>query len=299
MRSWSERIRVDGGEADLVRALRAVRPAAERLEATQFEVIVAAAFQAWAEAGVRVAAVEAGLGGRLDATNVVDAPVVVLTNVDLDHTELLGETRELIAAEKLAVVPPGATVVVGEPEWERLARASGAGTVIIGDGTRPLDLAVRAVEAYLGRPVDSEPAARVRLPGRLERRGSAPQELWDGAHNPAGVRYLVEWLPAGTRFVVCTSILADKGSDEMLALLVRAGSTLVATCSSNPRALPAGELARRAAAVGFAEVEAVAGPRAALARARALAGPAGAVLVTGSLYLLADLAADGGAPGPL
>ena len=69
-----------------------------------------------------VAAVEAGLGGRFDATNVLDAPVVVLTNVALEHTDVLGDTRGQIAAEKLAVVRPGATVVLGEPEWEGLAR---------------------------------------------------------------------------------------------------------------------------------------------------------------------------------
>jgi dihydrofolate synthase/folylpolyglutamate synthase len=98
VRSWAERIRVDGAEADLEAALAEVRPAAERLEATQFEVLTAAAFVAFRAAGVEPAAIEAGLGGRHDATNVLDGTrVVVLTNVSLEHTDVLGSTREAFA----------------------------------------------------------------------------------------------------------------------------------------------------------------------------------------------------------
>jgi len=100
---WSERIQVDGEDADLEQALERVREPAERLGATQFEVLTAAALAEFAASGVDVAVVEAGLGGRLDATNVLDAEVVALTNVALDHTDVLGDTRELIADEKLAV----------------------------------------------------------------------------------------------------------------------------------------------------------------------------------------------------
>lgn len=291
VRSWGERIHVGGREVDFEQAVARIRPAAERAGATQFEAITAAAFAAFADAGVAVAVVEAGLGGRWDATNVVDAGVVVLTNIDLDHTDVLGDTRQAIAAEKLAVVRPGAVVVVGEQEWALPAKEAGAAEVVVGDGTEPIELAALAVQAYLGERVDAEPAARVRLPGRLEWRGSGPAELWDGAHNPAGVDFLLQRLPPGTRFVVCCSILRDKSVGEMLERLARAGATLVATTSSSPRALPAGELARLAGGL-FAEVEAEPDPAQALARARELAGPGGSVLVTGSLYLLADLAAE-------
>jgi dihydrofolate synthase/folylpolyglutamate synthase len=118
---WSERIRVSGNEADLDAAIARVRPAAEEACATQFEALTAAALAEFAASGVEAAVVEAGLGGRLDATNVLRSPVQVLTNVALDHTEHLGETREAIAAEKLAVTQPGATVVLAEAEWEDLA----------------------------------------------------------------------------------------------------------------------------------------------------------------------------------
>ena len=81
VRSWSERITVDGEEADLEAALARVRPAAERLAATQFETITAAALAEFAAREVDAAVVEAGLGGRLDATNVLRTRVVLLTNV--------------------------------------------------------------------------------------------------------------------------------------------------------------------------------------------------------------------------
>jgi folylpolyglutamate synthase/dihydropteroate synthase len=139
-------------------------------------------------------------------------------------------------------VTPGAVVVVGEPEWADEARALGAARVDVLSGSN-LGLAVAAAEAYVGERVDPAPAETLRIPGRLERRGDRPLELWDGAHNIAGVGYLLGRLPRA-RFTVVASILADKNVDA---------------------------------------------PHAALEKARILAGEDGAVLVTGSLYLLADL----------
>jgi dihydrofolate synthase / folylpolyglutamate synthase len=279
VRSWEERITV----GDFERAVARVRPAAERLEATQFEAVTAAAFSECAEVGVDAAVVEAGLGGRLDATNVIDAPVVVLTNVALEHTDVLGPTRGEIAGEKLAVVAPGAVVVLGEPEWEGLARARGASRVEVASAGG-VALARAAAEAFLGRPADPAPAGGVQPPGRLERRGERPLEIWDGAHNLAGVEWLLPRLPA-RRYVVVASILRDKDAGAMLTALRTIADRMVATQSSNPRALAAGELA----ALARFPAEIVTDPADALERARKLAGPDGAVLVTGSLYLLQDL----------
>jgi dihydrofolate synthase/folylpolyglutamate synthase len=284
---WSERIRVRGVEADLESALGRVRAAAEELGATQFEVLTAAAFAEFAAAEVDVAVVEAGLGGRHDATNVLGARVVVLTNVGLEHTEVLGETREQIAAEKLAVLTPGATAILGEPEWEEAARAAGAESVVFAGSTN-LALALAAAETFLGRQVDPSPAEEVELPGRVERVAERPLEIWDGAHNLSGVGWLLARLPA-RRYVVVASILEDKDADGMLAALSALGDTFVATSSRNPRALRPDELAHRASRF-FARAEAVPDPAAALSVARERAGDDGALLVTGSLYLLADLA---------
>lgn len=265
---WHERLDCD--PAGFERAVARVRGSAEPLGATQFEVLTAAALAEFAEQAVDVAVVEAGLGGRLDATNVVDAPVVLLTNVSLEHTEVLGETPEKIAAEKLAVAHAARVVVMSDNTFEELV-PPGARLVIGGPK--------EAAETFLERPVEAQ--IEIALPGRLEHRGD---EVWDGAHTPEAVDWLLARLPARDH-VLCVSILGDKRVDEMLERLSRAGSTLIATRSSNPRSLPADELAARAQS-HFREVQAVASPRKALARARAIGRP---LLVTGSLYLLADL----------
>ncbi len=283
---WPERLDTDA--AGFERAVARVRPAAQRVGATQFETLTAAALAEFADAGVDAAVVEAGLGGRLDATNVLRAPVVVLTNVGLEHTEQLGETREEIAAEKLAVVEKGAAVVLCQPEWQPLARSSGAATTVL-TGRSNLALAVAAAETFLGRPVDPSAADGVALPGRLERRSESPLEIWDGAHNLDGVGYALSRLP-DRRYTIVASILRGKDAAAMLAALAALGDTLVATASSSTRALPADELATLARQ-WFPRVEIDQDAGDALALARTIAGPDGAVLVTGSLYLLADLAA--------
>jgi dihydrofolate synthase / folylpolyglutamate synthase len=276
---WHERFDTDPDGFE--RAVARVRPAAERLLATQFETLTAAALKEFE--GSDAAVVEAGLGGRLDATNVLRAPVVVLTNVGLEHTEVLGETREEIAREKLAVVRDGATVVLCEPEWQELVSP----TVLAGRSN--LALAVAAAETFLGGTVDPAAAEGLSLAGRFERVSDEPLEIHDGAHTLDGVGWLLPRLP-NHRYVVVASILRDKDADGMLAALSAVGDTLVATESSNERALSADELATLGGR-WFPRTETVEAPAEALRRARELAGVDGAVLVTGSLYLLADLAA--------
>jgi dihydrofolate synthase/folylpolyglutamate synthase len=272
VRRWSERIRVDGAEADFAAAVGRVRPAAERVSATQFETITAAALAQFAAANVDAAVVEAGLGGRLDATNVLRSRVVLLTNVAYDHTDVLGETLEEIAAEKLAVAHEESIVVLPDNTYADLVPG---GRIVLG-GAR------EAAEAFVGHRIDSEPD--VALPGRLERREG---EIRDGAHNPAGVRWLLDRLPPG-RYTLCVSVLRDKDAAAMLALLAQAGDQLVATQSASARVLPATDVAGQASPF-FSRIEVVEDPAAAVARAHVLGEP---VLVTGSLYLLADLAAS-------
>jgi dihydrofolate synthase/folylpolyglutamate synthase len=269
---WAERIWIDGAEADFERAVERIRPAAMELEATQFEALTAAALVEFAEQHIDVAVVEAGLGGRLDATNVVDAEVVLLTNVALEHTEVLGETPEEIAREKLAVAHAARIVVLSDNSYRELVPKRAK---IVTGGAR------EAARAFLGHDVRDDDAAPG-LPGRLDRRG---RELWDGAHNPAGTAWLREHAE-GPYDVVVASILADKDTDAMLADLAALAPRLVATQSTNPRALAANELAHRASH-HFDDVEVEPDPHKALALARE--SPDVGILVTGSLYLLADL----------
>ncbi|HKB19798.1 MAG TPA: Mur ligase family protein [Gaiellaceae bacterium] len=268
---WHERLDCDPGRFD--RAVARVRGPAEELGSTQFEVLTAAALLEFAQQGVDVAVVEAGLGGRLDATNVVDAEVVLLTNVALEHTEVLGETREKIAQEKLAVAHAARVVVMSDNSFEHLVTVNAE--IVLG-GAR------EAAEAFIGREIARDVQAP--LAGRLEHRDD---EIRDGAHTPEAVDWLLARIPT-RNYVLCVSILRDKRVGEVLERLGRVGRTFVATSSSNTRALPAKELAALAQP-HFSEVVSVANPAKALARAHTFGRT---VLVTGSLYLLADLYAQ-------
>lgn len=268
--AWAERIRVNGREADFGVTIGRVRAAAEEVGATQFETLTAAALAEFAAVGVDVAVVEAGLGGRHDATNVLRTRVVLLTNVGLDHTEVLGETVEEIAQEKLAVAHEDSIVVASDNAFDAYVE----GRRLVLGGAR------EAAEAFAGHRIAAE--VEIALPGRLERRDG---EIRDGAHNPDGVHWLLQHLPPAD-YVVCASILRDKNAGAMLSALAAAGERFIATQSSNARALPADELAGLASP-HFAHVEVVGDPIAAVARAHDLGQP---VLVTGSLYLLADIA---------
>ena len=341
--SFAERVRVgdaDVSDADFAAAVQRAAEAAAKVDrtaarapadevrgsddrVTQFELLTAAAFSELARQRVEVAVVEAGLGGRHDATNVLGAEVVVLTNVGLEHTRWLGPTVLDIAREKLAVVKPGATLVLGPvpPEVETEARLKGAhivrttterpGRPPIGrSGARSVGLAgfqranfaaaCAAAEAVLGEldPARvAEVAARIEVPGRLQVVDPSPLTVLDGAHNPDGLAALVEALPdvVGERPVVAVvSILDDKDAATMLAKLAGHVSGVVCTASQNPRALPPATLASLAGQVGIDRAEIEPEPHAALARARAIAGTTGAVIATGSIYLVADLLA---APG--
>jgi dihydrofolate synthase/folylpolyglutamate synthase len=328
LRSFRERIEVGErpiSEADFAAAVQRAAQAAELVDrtqdaddrVTQFEALTAAAYHELARRGVEVAVVEAGLGGRFDATNVIPSKVQVLTNVGLEHTRWLGPTAEDIAREKLAVVPDHGTLVVGElaPEVEavaeRVAREA-AGQRVGADrraGLRAAEqvpggyqranfaLAAAAAEAFLGHPLEpaalASAAAETHVAGRLDVVDEHPLTLLDGAHNPAGAAALAAALPEllGERRprVGVLSVLEDKDAAEMLRALLGSFDRVVLTRCSNPRSLSPGTLAALAAKLGGPETETVAEPRAAVERARALAGPDGAVLVTGSIYLIGDL----------
>ena len=314
--SFAERIRI--GDADLAPAAfgAAVQRAAEAAakvdrglepgdRVTQFEVLTAAAFDELARRGVEVAVVEAGLGGRHDATGVLRAPIVVLTNVGLEHTRWLGPTIADIAGEKLAVVRPEAALVLGEAdaEVEELARATGARivrpvpveTALPGFQRTNFAVACAAAREHLGAldaALVAAVAERISIRGRLQVVSEGPLTVFDGAHNPSGVKALAEALPERP-FVAVVSILDDKDAGAMLAALRPRCATFVCTAAPNPRALPPATLASLAEQLG-ASAEIVPEPRAALARARALAGRDGAVIVSGSIYLIAELVSEPG-----
>lgn len=329
--SFAERIRVgdtDIGEDAFAAAVARARQATERVDrtldgddcVTQFEALTAAALDELARQGVDVAVVEAGLGGRYDATNVLDAPVVVLTNVGLEHTRWLGPTVADIAREKLAVVPSGGTLVLGadlHPDALREAEAVAArqGATIVrapvdpgvpvhalgGFQRRNFAAAMEAARAWLGR-LDDEAvraaAAQVAVPGRFQLVDVEPDTILDGAHNPGGMEALAASLPeflAGRPLTAVVSVLDDKDAAAMLGALLPHCADVVVTSNANPRALSPATLESLAAQVATVPIHREPDPKRALARGRELAGPGGVVLATGSIYLIADLLRSDGA----
>jgi dihydrofolate synthase / folylpolyglutamate synthase len=330
--SFTERIRIAERDVEPERFAAAVTRAARAAEkvnrtldpddrVTQFEALTAAAYSELAEAGVEVAVIEAGLGGRYDATNVIPSEVQVLTNVGLEHTRWLGPTIRDIASEKLAVVRAGSTLVIGpdlDPDALALARETPAARIVVAEETgivpaargsfqrRNFALARAAAQALIGELDDDAvraAAASTLVPGRFELVGRDPETVIDGAHNPAGMRALAESLPEwldGRELVTVVSILDDKDAAAMLQALIPYTTHLVCTTNANPRALPPATLQSLARQLGFEAVSAERDPRAALAVARAMASHPptdGAVLATGSIYLIADLLRPAGARG--
>jgi dihydrofolate synthase/folylpolyglutamate synthase len=329
---WSERVRVGGAEiggADFGAAVERVaqsvdvvnRSLEEGESVTQFEAATAAAFVALAHAGIEFGVIEAGLGGRLDATNVLPSRATVLTSVGLEHTQWLGETEEEIAAEKLAVLRDHSTLILGEVApgvrelAERTARERSSRLIVAGEHDPDLQLAIpgayarrnfavaiAAATAVLG-PLDPDRvhavAAGLELPGRMQVLEGDPPLVLDAAHNPPGAGALVEALPeavSGAPVVACLAMLADKDAAGVIRQLAPRIELVV--CTELPaeqlaragrpaaRSLDAQQLASAAEEAGLA-AEVVREPAAAVRRAVDEArARSGAALVTGSHYLL-------------
>jgi dihydrofolate synthase/folylpolyglutamate synthase len=259
--SLRERIRVDGcpvAADDFVELVDLVRRATESSQVwlTFFEIVTLAAFEHFRRADVDVAVIETGLGGRLDATNVVDPLCAVITSVGLDHSEFLGPTRADIAREKAGVAKPGRALVTGAlgldaerevaaavarlgVEWDLLGRDfTSAGIAPAGATTpaalrpafagrhqvRNAALVRRVVERLQGSlPVAPEALAtglaEARWPGRMQWLAGEPSLVLDAAHNEQGMAVLAAELATirtAGRRVLVFGVMADKNWAAML-----------------------------------------------------------------------------------
>jgi dihydrofolate synthase / folylpolyglutamate synthase len=331
--SWRERILIRGepiSEEAFTHALERTEQAAEVADrsagdegpVTQFELLTAAAFVAFAADRVQYAVIEAGLGGRLDATNVIPSQLTVLTSVGYDHTEWLGETLQEIAAEKVAVLRDHTTLLVGqvpeevnevidrevaEKHAKKLWATSVANNMVPGYQGRNLALAQAAAGQVLGE-LDSTVLAdfikrlatrEFSIRGRAELVPGDPPAIFDAAHNPDGAIALAEALPdlaRGRDVVCCLAVLEGKDATGIVDGLAPACSHFVCTeippesieGSGRPggRARPALELAALCDRAGV-PAEAIADPIEAWERARQLAkARSGVALAAGSHYLL-------------
>jgi len=342
LHTFRERIQIDAqpvDEAEFAALADALEPVDQAVresqpeigEPTAFEVATAMALLAFARAEVDAAVVEVGMGGRLDATNVVTPVVSAITSISLDHVAILGTTLSEIAVEKGGIIKPQRPVVVGPQQaealvtLERIAAERDAlllrwdvdwQTGLDGHGAR---LAGpwgdwRNVELALAGPHQVENAgtalmaawqldptiladedrvratlASVRWPGRFERVGSTPDIYVDGAHNADSIARLVETVASRISRppIVILGISRDKDLDGMLAELAPLQPRLIATASHNPRAAEPARIIEAAASLGMA-AEDGGDVDTALARARAEAAPDDLIVVTGSLYAVAE-----------
>lgn len=337
--SYSERVQI--GERDVethafAAAIARAAWAAERVNrtlaeddhVTQFELLTAAAFWELARGDAQVVVVEAGLGGRYDATNVIDSKLAALTNVGLEHTRWLGPTLVDIATEKLAVLGEQSVLAVGsqlQPEVLALARrvAAERGAELLIADTAPEDLqmgargsfqrenfalARLAAESYLRRSrlLLSEQAVRdaaisTLVAGRMQVLGDDPLTVVDGAHNPAAITALVESLPElldGRPLALVLGVLEDKDAAGMLRALLPLCEQAWFTAPPSQRALSPATLQSLAGQLGFEHCACESQPVKALMAARDWAREHGAaVLATGSVYLVGDLLAHAGELG--
>jgi dihydrofolate synthase/folylpolyglutamate synthase len=307
--SYRERVLIDGRQLDaeaFAAAIERASWAAERVNrtlaeddhVTQFELLTAAALWELARREVDVAVVEAGLGGRYDATSVIDARVTVLTNVGLEHTRWLGPTVTDIAEEKLAVLRPRTALVLDEElaapalavaervageraAWIVRPRPLPASTELLARGDfqrRNFALARAAAEAYLqdvGVPVSddavAEAAAHTEAPGRLQVVSRDPLTVLDGAHNPDAVRALVQSLPElidDAPLALVLGVLEDKDAAAMLAALVPRVERAWFTAPPSSRALSPAALQSLARQLGLDATGCEPNPAQALAQAQ-------------------------------
>ncbi len=305
-----ERVTIDGALAreDAIVAAAVRVSAAGGDELTFFEQITAIAFVMIADAAVELTVLEVGLGGRLDATNVVDAahaPVAVVTGVALDHEAILGDTLEAIAREKAGIWKRGQHAIVGAsgesaavPMLVAHAVAAGVARVTMIDDAAiakvpPVALAgahqrrnaaaALAALAALGLDAHAGALATVTHPGRFERVDGL---ILDGAHNPHGARALAATLrELAIRPVLVVAISADKDARAILRELAPEVSAIVATRYQQDRAMPPDELAAACREVAQVPIETAPDVGAAVARARTLGSP---VLVAGSLFIVGE-----------
>lgn len=326
--SITERVKIgsiDIGEHEFARLATWVRSASEELVfdgelervPTFFEQVTAIALLAFAEAKVGVAILETGLGGRFDATTAANAEIAVITRIDLDHQEYLGDTLKKIAAEKAAIIRPGSKVIVVDQEAEAMniinevcldagvtpAIATAIGVKALGFPPRQLGLAGRhqfenaraatgavlSLRSYFEIPDEAISAGleSARHPGRLERIGDF---LFDGAHNPAGAQALRAFLEENERgpITMVFGAMRDKDVTAIARTLWPLAERIVLTRPSNSRAFTAEELLRFAPSPAIADRVVVTESVDDALRSAADAAKGGVVVVTGSLYLVGE-----------
>jgi dihydrofolate synthase / folylpolyglutamate synthase len=324
----TERIQIGGrqvSQGQFAGAFTTVHETAERMIAsseldmhpTYFETVTAMAFLLFADAKLDTVVFEVGLGGRLDATNVVTPDLCVITPIDYDHQIFLGDTIESIAAEKAGILKPGVPAVFAEqrPEAEAVLRAQAQAPYTLSRDWPITDLEMdargsrfrlRGSDATLEvvcplageHQVENARVAAIALtqlgvspagiaftqwPARLELVSERPEIIIDGAHNPAGTRALAAYIRrfySDRRIWIVYGALRDKAVAEMTSILFPLAHQVILTAPANSRAMPPEEISAPGAWVTHSVAEAVA--------QLSVVPPEDVVFIAGSLYLAGE-----------
>ena len=320
----TERIQIAGrpvGETQFAAAFTEIHHLAERMLArgeldlhpTYFETVTAMAFLVFAREHIDTVVLEVGMGGRLDATNVVTPALSVITPIDFDHQFFLGDTLSKIAAEKAGILKPGVPAVFAEQpsEAEAVLRAHAQAAYTLASDWAISDLALdergsrfsmrdleivcplagrhqvenarTAALALQQLGVSTAGIAATRWPGRLEHVSRQPEIILDGAHNPAGTRALVDYIRqfySGRRIWMVYGVMRDKAVDEMASLLFPLAERVILTAPDNSRAMPPEQIPAPGATITHTVPEAVA--------LLSQAASSDVVFITGSLFVVGE-----------
>lgn len=263
---YPERIKINGkniSQKDFARGLKLIEELSNKLtnKPTVFEVLTAVAFWYFAKEKVDYAVVEVGMGGRLDATNVIRPSVSVITNIDLEHAKVLGRTLGRIAYEKAGIIKPGIPVVTAETKAEPLrvmkeiAKKNGSPLIAVNRkqsavsssliGTHQKINAACAIAAIrlagikVSRSQIANGLRKVVWPARFQVIRRDPITIVDGAHNPSGVKVLLAALKKHyprDRFTFIVGVQRDKDASAMLRQVKKVASRILLTRSSHRQA---------------------------------------------------------------
>jgi dihydrofolate synthase/folylpolyglutamate synthase len=324
LRDFRERIRVNGAmisEQAVVAFVEAHQALVEELQPSFFEITTALAFRYFAQQQVDVAVIEVGLGGRLDCTNIIAPELAIITNISLDHTDLLGNTLEKIAAEKAGIIKPNTPVVIGEtqpesaPIFRNVARAQNAPilfaeTELVGNplptcalkgiyqvkNSRTVLVALAQLHQKGFDITDAaieqgflEVVERTGLQGRWQVLGNKPTIVCDTGHNEGGIRLVVEQLAQQSfeRLHIVFGMVSDKKIDHVLALLPK-NAVYYFTKAHIPRALDEKILQAQAATFGLSGTS-YASVNEALEAAKNNASERDFIFVGGSNFVVAEI----------
>ncbi len=311
---YTERLRINEKDISRVKFAGAVEKVKKiidelpELDLTEFEVLTAASFLLLSQEKVDIAIIEVGLGGRLDATNVITPILSIITNIELDHTDVLGNSISKIAKEKGGIIKPGVPLVTGEVKARRILRniCKRMGSKFIRSdrdkikyvpflgnhqkwNTKTVISSVKVLRKLgikIGHEQLNRGLRRAYWPGRLQIAGKKPLMILDGAHNPAGARALFKYLSSlKKRFTFIIGMQANKNVDDFIGVIKPIADQFIAVKSSHPNALSNKIVAEKIEnAGGYAVI--TKDLRNAVMMAKKIGHP---VCITGSLYLVGDM----------